>query len=132
MKQRLGIDVAREKVLPQEFDFKTQALLYIPLALPDVRHAGFVQDAAQEIARLLEITRGRAFCLFTSYNQMNEVHERARKIVRFPLLLQGTAPRSTLLERFRTTQHAVLFATASFWPGPGAGGRGLSGGGPAL
>ncbi len=41
----------------------------------------------------------------------------------FPLLLQGTAPRSILLDRFRSTPNAVLFATSSFWQGvdvPGA------------
>jgi ATP-dependent DNA helicase DinG len=126
LKQRLGIAAARERVLPHEFDFRRQALLYIPTALPDVRDARFVPQAAEEIARLLEITRGRAFCLFTSYTQMNEVHERVGERVRFPLLLQGTAPRSLLLERFRSTPGAVLFATASFWQGVDVPGEQLS------
>jgi ATP-dependent DNA helicase DinG len=123
LKQRLGVAAPRERVLPHEFDFRRQALLYIPVAMPDVRDARFAPMAAEEIARLLEITRGRAFCLFTSYNQMKEVFERVREQVGFPLLVQGTAPRSVLLERFRTTPGAVLFATASFWQGvdvPGA------------
>jgi len=126
LKQRLGLQMARERVLEHEYDFRTQALLYIPPAMPDVREPGFAQSAAQEITRLLELTRGRAFCLFTSYGQMNEVHERVRKMVKFPLLLQGSAPRSTLLERFRTTPHAVLFATASFWQGVDVPGEQLS------
>ena len=126
LKQRLGIAAARERVLPHEFDFRRQALLYIPPALPDVRDARFALQAAEEIARLLEITRGRAFCLFTSYSQMNEVHERVGERVRFPLLLQGTAPRSLLLERFRGTPGAVLFATASFWQGVDVPGEQLS------
>ncbi len=123
LKQRLGVAAPRERVLPHEFDFRRQALLYIPGAMPDVRDARFAPMAAEEIARLLEITRGRAFCLFTSYNQMKEVFERVREQVGFPLLVQGTAPRSVLLERFRATPGAVLFATASFWQGvdvPGA------------
>jgi ATP-dependent DNA helicase DinG len=123
LKQRLGVAAPRERVLPHEFDFRRQALLYIPVAMPDVRDARFAPMAAEEIARLLEITRGRAFCLFTSYNQMKEVFERVREQVGFPLLVQGTAPRSVLLERFRATPGAVLFATASFWQGvdvPGA------------
>jgi ATP-dependent DNA helicase DinG len=66
---------------------------------------------------LLEISQGRAFCLFTSYSQMNDLFERVRGRVSFPLLLQGTAPRSVLLERFKNTQSAVLFATSSFWQG---------------
>ena len=123
LKHRLGLDAVKERVLPQEFDFKEQALLYIPASLPDVRHASFSSRAAEEIVSLLEITEGRAFCLFTSYAQMRDAHERVASRVDFPLLLQGTAPRSVLLERFKTTPNAVLFATASFWQGvdvPGA------------
>lgn len=126
VKQRLGIDAARERVLAHEFDFGTQAMLYIPPALPDVRDPGFVPAASEEIARLLEITRGRAFCLFTSYNQMKEIHERVKKMVRFPLYLQGTAPRSALLDRFKNTPGSVLFATASFWQGVDVPGEQLS------
>ncbi len=126
LKQRLGMELTRERVLPQEFDFKSQALLYIPRALPDVREPGFGMSAAEEIARLLELTRGRAFCLFTSYNQMKEVFERIRKMVDFPLMVQGSAPRSALLERFRATPYAVLFATASFWQGVDVPGEQLS------
>ena len=110
-------------VLPQEFDYPEQALLYIPRALPDVRNPAFAASAAEEIARLLEISNGRAFCLFTSYVQMRDIYERVSSRVKFPLLLQGTAPRSILLDRFRSTPHAVLFATSSFWQGvdvPGA------------
>jgi ATP-dependent DNA helicase DinG len=123
LKERLGIQTARERVLPQEFDFRSQALLYIPERLPDVRDANFLEAATAEIARLLECTDGRAFCLFTSYSQMNQMFDVLRTNLRFPLLLQGSAPRMTLLERFRTTPNAVLFATSSFWQGvdvPGA------------
>jgi len=117
VKQRLGLHSARERILPNEFDFQTQAMLYIPARLPDVRDAAFPLKAAEEIAKILECTDGRAFCLFTSYSQMNQVFELVRASSRFPLLLQGTAPRSALLERFRTTPGAVLFATSSFWQG---------------
>ena len=117
LKQRLGIHTARERVLPHEFDFKSQALLYVPAGLPDVRDASFALKAAAEIGKLLECTEGRAFCLFTSYSQMNQIFELVRASSRFPLFLQGTAPRTALLERFRTTPGAVLFATSSFWQG---------------
>jgi ATP-dependent DNA helicase DinG len=126
LKQRLGISLASERVLPSEFDFPSQAMLYIPAALPDVRDAGFSERAAQEISRLLEISRGRAFCLFTSYSQMNDLYERVRPRVRFPLLIQGSAPRSALLEKFRVTPGAVLFATSSFWQGVDVRGEQLS------
>jgi len=123
LKQRLGVQPSKEAVLPQEFNFREQALLYIPESLPDVRNPAFGERAAQEIIELLAISQGRAFCLFTSNAQMRDLHERVSGRVRFPLLLQGTAPRTILLDRFRTTPNAVLFATASFWQGvdvPGA------------
>src|SRR5258705_9366419 len=117
IRQRLGIDHAKDRALPPEFDFPKQALLYLPRKMPDVRDAGFPAKAADEIVRLLELSQGRAFGLFTSYSQMNDLFERVRSRVPFPLLLQGTAPRSVLLERFKNTEAAVLFATASFWQG---------------
>lgn len=123
LKQRLGVLPSAETVLPAEFDYASQALLYIPGEMPDVRNPSFAACAAREIERLLEISQGRAFCLFTSYAQMRDVYERVSSRVKFPLLLQGTAPRSTLLDRFRATPNAVLFATSSFWQGvdvPGA------------
>jgi len=126
LKQRLGIQMAQETVLPHEFDYRQQALLYIPVGLPDVRDTGFVTKAAEEISRLLKLTEGRAFCLFTSYSQMNQVFELVRAQAEFPLLLQGTAPRMALLERFRTTPGAVLFATSSFWQGVDVPGQQLS------
>jgi ATP-dependent DNA helicase DinG len=126
LKQRLGILPSNEVSLAQEFDFREQALLYIPRQMPDVRHPEFASSAAAEIQKLLEISEGRAFCLFTSYAQMRDVYERVKLRLAFPLLMQGTAPRSTLLERFRSTPNAVLFATATFWQGVDVPGSQLS------
>jgi ATP-dependent DNA helicase DinG len=117
IRQRVGLDHTKESALPPEFDWAKQALLYMPRTIPDVRNPGFAPAAADEIVKLLELTQGRAFCLFTSYSQMNDLFERVRNRVSFPLLLQGTAPRSVLLERFKNTPGAVLFATSSFWQG---------------
>lgn len=126
IRQRLGLDHAKECALPPEFDYQQQALLYLPQKMPDVRDAGFPGKAADEIVQLLEHSQGRAFCLFTSYSQMNDLFERVRSRVDFPLMLQGTAPRSVLLERFKNTPNAVLFATASFWQGVDVPGEQLS------
>jgi ATP-dependent DNA helicase DinG len=82
-----------------------------------VREPGFVREAADVISQLLEASAGRAFVLFTSYQQMQQIFDRAAQRLDFPLLLQGTAPRTALLEKFRQTPGAVLFATASFWQG---------------
>jgi len=40
--------------------------------------------------------------------------------------MQGTGPRSALLEEFRSTPNAVLFATSSFWQGVDVPGEQLS------
>ncbi len=126
IRQRLGLDHAKEGALPPEFDWGNQALFYMPRNMPDVRSPGFSEAAADEIVKLLELSEGRAFCLFTSYSQMNDLFERVRGRVTFPLLLQGTAPRSALLERFKNTPGAVLFATSSFWQGVDVPGEQLS------
>jgi ATP-dependent DNA helicase DinG len=126
IRQRLGVDHAKDRALPPEFDYPNQALLYLPRKMPDVRDAGFSAKAADEIVQLLEVNQGRAFCLFTSYSQMNDLFGRVRPRVSFPLLLQGTAPRSALLERFKNTESAVLFATSSFWQGVDVPGEQLS------
>ncbi len=117
LKRRLGIENTREQILDSHFDYGQQALLYTPLHLPDPRREDFARHAAEEILAILKITRGRAFVLFTSRQQMREVFDRVRARLRFSMLLQGTAPRTVLLERFRRTPHAVLFATNSFWQG---------------
>jgi ATP-dependent DNA helicase DinG len=126
IRQRLGVEHAREVVLPSHFDYQNQAVLYIPPDLPDPRTPQFTARAADRIRRLLEITRGRAFCLFTSYAQMNEIYQRLLGELGFPMLLQGDAPKSVLLEEFRLTPNAVLFATSSFWQGVDVQGEQLS------
>src|SRR6266852_5828154 len=126
IRQRLGLNAAKERTLPPEFQYGEQALFYLPQRMPDVRDAGFAARAAEEILRLLELSEGRAFCLFTSYAQMKDLYERVSVRSPYPLMLQGTAPRSALLERFKTTPNAVLFATASFWQGVDVPGEQLS------
>jgi ATP-dependent DNA helicase DinG len=126
IRQRLGLDHAREFVVPSHFDYESQAIFYVPPDLPDPRTPQFVAQASDRIRRLLEITRGRAFVLFTSYAQMNEVYERLLGLLEFSMLKQGDAPKSALLEEFRITPNAVLFGTSSFWQGVDVQGEQLS------
>jgi ATP-dependent DNA helicase DinG len=126
LKRRLGVQTGKEKIVDSHFDFARQALLYTPLHLPDPRQPDFARRAADEITQILKATRGRAFVLFTSHQQMRDVYEHVRRRLRYPLLLQGTAPRTALLDRFRSTPHAVLFATSSFWQGVDVQGQQLS------
>jgi len=126
IRQRLGIEHARESVLPSHFNYESQALFYVPSDLPDPRTPQFAAKASECIRKLLEITRGRAFVLFTSYAQMNEIYQRLLGELEFPLLKQGDAPKSALLDEFRLTPNVVLFATSSFWQGVDVQGEQLS------
>jgi len=126
IRRRLGLADARELVVPSHFRYQDQALLYLPPEMPDPRAPNYPEAAARCIQRVLEITRGRAFCLFTSYSQMRDLYERLASVLDYPILLHGTAPRNTLLQHFRDTPNAVLFGTASFWQGVDVQGEALS------
>ena len=114
---RLGIRNARTLIVPSHFEYPKQALLYVPQYLPDPRSPAFPREAADEITRILVHSRGRAFVLFSSYQQMRQVYDHVSLEIEYPTLLQGTGPRNALLEEFRNTPHCVLFATSSFWQG---------------
>ena len=124
--KRLGVPFPKELIVPSHFDYAKQALLYLPPTMPQPRDPDFVPQATEKIRRVLEITKGRAFCLFTSYAQMRELHDRLLSQVPFPLMMQGSAPRHRLLEQFRETPNAVLFGTSSFWQGIDVQGEQLS------
>lgn len=123
---RLGLKSTRELTVASHFDYARQALLYLPPSMPDPREPDFLMHAAERMRRVLEITQGRAFCLFTSYAAMRALHDRMAAELPFPLLLHGTAPRHVLLQQFRDTPHAVLFGTSSFWQGVDVQGEQLS------
>ena len=124
--KRLGLNFARELVVPSHFDYGRQALLYLPPNMPDPRDPDFFANAVERTRRVLEITEGRAFCLFTSYHQMRLMHDRLLSELPYPLLLHGTAPRHVLLQQFRDTPNAILFGTSSFWQGVDVQGEQLS------
>lgn len=126
LRGRLGIEEATELRLPSEFDYARQAILYLPRKMPPPNTPLFRDVVAQEVAALLKVTNGRAFVLFTSYTNLREVYARLESNVPYPLLVQGTAPRTVLLREFRETPNAVLLATASFWQGVDVAGEALS------
>ncbi|HTH52782.1 MAG TPA: helicase C-terminal domain-containing protein [Edaphobacter sp.] len=126
IRKRLGLITARELIVPSHFQYERQALLYLPPTMPDPREPDFTERASERIRRVLEISRGRAFCLFTSYSQMRTIYERMLVELPYKLLLHGTAPRHVLLQQFRETPNAVLFGTSSFWQGVDVQGEQLS------
>jgi ATP-dependent DNA helicase DinG len=126
VRSRLGIKRADELRLDSEFDYARQSILYLPKRIPDPRSPEFITAAAREIVGILKLTSGRAFVLFTSYANLREVHRLASAELEYPILVQGTAPRSALLRDFKATPHAVLLATSSFWQGVDVVGEALS------
>lgn len=128
IKERLGLEPKKTEslVAPSAFDYQKQAIIYIPKAMPDPRAPEYNQMAAAEIIKLLQITNGRAFVLSTSNYSMNALYELVSMRVNFPCLIQGSMSKAGLLDRFRRTPNAVLFATSSFWQGVDVRGEQLS------
>ncbi len=126
VKGRLGLREAEEVRVPSEFDFRTQALLYLPRRMPPPKSPSFAEAAARETIELLKRSRGRAFVLFTSYAVLRAVQPFVEMALDYPILVQGSAPRSMLIDQFRTTPNAVLLATSSFWQGVDVVGEALS------
>ena len=123
---RLGVRDAEEMRLPSEFRYEEQAILYLPPRMPDPRSPLFARAASREIREILTRTEGRAFVLFTSYSVLREVERELASALDYPVLVQGSAPRSVLLRQFRSLGNAVLLATSSFWQGVDVVGEALS------
>jgi ATP-dependent DNA helicase DinG len=129
VRSRLGLSrsgAANSLKLSSEFDYRRQAMLYLPRRMPDPRSVDFIPAAAREIISILSASRGRAFVLFTSYAAMRSIQAIAEVDLPYPILVQGSAPRSALLDQFRATPNAVLLATSSFWQGVDVMGEALS------
>jgi ATP-dependent DNA helicase DinG len=126
VQKRLGVENPRTLIVPGHFDYQKQALFYVPQHLPEPKNPAFTAAAASEVLRILEHSRGRAFVLFTSYQQMRLVYEKVSFDLEYPTLMQGTGPRHALLDEFRSTPNCVLFATSAFWQGVDVPGEQLS------
>ena len=100
LRRRLGVRDAHELRLPSEFDFERQTVLFLPRRMPDPRSGLFTAAVAHELAGLLRATEGRAFVLFTSYANLRDVRDRLAETLPYPLLAQGSAPRTVLLRNF--------------------------------
>ncbi|HTZ53729.1 MAG TPA: ATP-dependent DNA helicase [Candidatus Acidoferrum sp.] len=117
LKQSLGVEDAQEVIAPSPFDYAEQARLYIAPPELNPKAADFARKAAPIVEECLDRCRGRAFVLFTSYARLREVYALVRERLPFPVKLQGELPRAHLLQWFRSTPNAVLFATGTFWEG---------------
>jgi ATP-dependent DNA helicase DinG len=114
-----------EVVLPSPFDYEANAAIYLPERMPDPQDERFADAVADELRRLLPITEGRAFALFTSLRNMRRVYELLAPELPWQVLLQGERPKAQLLKAFRD-KPSVLFASQSFWEGVDVQGDALS------
>ncbi len=126
IRDRLGLVEADDLIASSSYDYKNQAVLYLPPRMPDPRAPQWAEQAAAEVIKILNVTEGRAFVLSTSFAGMNALYERVAREVDYPCLLQGSTSKAGLLEKFRETPNAVLFATSSFWQGVDVRGEQLS------
>ena len=117
LRRALGIDEAQEYIAPSPFDYRKQARLFVAPADCNPKDPRFARRVAPLVEEILDITSGRAFVLFTSYARLHEVYAAVRERIAFPVKLQGEMPRAHLLDWFRRTKNAVLFATGTFWEG---------------
>jgi ATP-dependent DNA helicase DinG len=126
---RIGLPEARTLKIDSPFDYRRQARIYLPRGMPDPQHPGYAAKFIDACAPLIEASGGRAFLLYTSYRALAEgvaALEARFPEPAFPVLVQGQAPRETLLHRFRELGNAVLLATGSFWEGVDVKGEALS------
>jgi len=126
---RLGLDErAALLMLPSPFDYPSQALLYVPRDLPLPEDAGFLDAMVARMLELVALTRGRALLLFTSWRALRHAAAalRGRSDFPWPLLVQGEAPKTVLLDALRRDVGSVLLATSSFWEGVDVPGEALS------
>jgi ATP-dependent DNA helicase DinG len=126
IRERLGLIEADDLIAPSSYDYENQAVLYLPSRMPDPRSPQWAQSAVAEVIKILNATDGRAFVLSTSFAGMRALYEGVAREVDYPCFMQGTASKAGLLEKFRVTPNAVLFATSSFWQGVDVRGEQLS------
>lgn len=117
LKRSLGVQEAQELIAPSPFNYPSQARLYVAPPALNPKGADFARRAAPLVEECLDRSKGRAFVLFTSYARLREVYALVRERISYPIRLQGELPRTHLLEWFRSTPNAVLFATGTFWEG---------------
>ena len=122
VERRLGLEHADRFDAESPYDFRTQALLYVPRRIPEPRD----EAVAAQVEQLCRLSRGRALVLTTSYRMLATIASRLRERLSYEVLVQGDAPRERLLERFREETGSVLVATATFWQGVDVAGESLS------
>lgn len=125
-KSELGMGEVDSCCFDSPYDFKNQTLMYLPTNMCDPRNELYAHRLLDVILQVTTLSKGRAFCLFTSYSMMHQVYKQLKGLSRYPLLLQGSMPKSRLLDEFKNTPNAILLGTSSFWEGVDVKGDALS------
>ena len=123
---QMGIDDAQTRRWESPFDYREQALWFVPRGLPEPSAPDYTEKVVELALPMLEASRGRAFLLFTSHRALRLAAQWLEARTELPLLVQGTAPKAELLERFVEQGNAVLLGTSSFWEGVDVRGEALS------
>ncbi len=124
--QQLGLFDALAQKWDSPFDYPNQALWFVPHGMPQPNEPGYTEAVVDLVVPILEASAGRAFLLFTSHRALRQAADLLEERADFPLLVQGSAPKAELLERFVEHGNAVLLGTASFWEGVDVRGDALS------
>ena len=123
---QLGLEGAQTYQWQSPFDYLRQAVLYVPEEMPEPNSPGYTAAVVEQALPVVQASEGRCFILFTSHRALREAAELIRERIDWPLLVQGDAPRTRLLEQFREHGNAVLLGTGSFWEGVDVRGEALS------
>ena len=125
-KSQLGIDDANEILLDSPFDYKKNAMLFLPANMPQPQEPAF-NDSVLEVARqVITASSGRCFVLFTSHRALAYVAAELKNHCAYPILVQGQMPKRELVDAFQSMGNAVLLGTSSFWEGVDVRGHALS------
>ncbi len=115
--RQMGLEEARTLCLDSPFNYSQNALLWLPQLRREPRDPDYIDVLMQALEPVLLASEGRAFLLFTSHRALQQAADWLRERSDYPLLVQGSAPRSLLLEQFRDSGNGILLGTASFWEG---------------
>ena len=129
-RRRVGAEDVEARQIGSPFDYQKQMRLYVVKKMPDPRDPPYEKALAEQIEHFVQMSKGRAFVLFTSYRVMSALASAMRERLDdldYKLLVQGEGmPRHRLLAEFRKDDRHVLFGTESFWSGVDVPGEALS------
>jgi ATP-dependent DNA helicase DinG len=123
---RLGLTDIKSKTWSSPFDYLRQALLYLPSEMPEPREPNYISHVINSAIPIIKASQGHTFFLFTSHRALKQAQKLIRDKIDYPVMVQGEAPRTELLKRFRETENSVLLGTQSFWEGVDVKGQALS------